>query len=206
MPVPTHWWKDFSIDFVTGLPISTNWKDGSYDFILVIIDQLTKMVHYEPVKDTINAPELAEVILDMVVRHHGVPDSIVSNRGSLFTSKFWSSLGYFLGIKRRLSTTFHPPTDGQTKRKNSTIEAYIWAFVNFEQNDWARLLLMVEFAYKNAKNASTGHTHFELNCGYHPRILYEEEVNICFKSKLADELSAELRELIFVCQENLHYA
>ena len=111
LPVPTHWWKDLSMDFVTGLPISADWKGDSYDSILVIVDRLTKMVHYEPVKITIDAPGLAEVIIDVVVCHHGLPDSIVTDRGSLFTLKFWSSLCYFLGIKRRLSTAFHPQTD-----------------------------------------------------------------------------------------------
>ena len=181
---------------MTGLLLSADWKGDNYDSILVIVDRLTKMVHYEPVKVTIDAPGLAEVIIDVVVRHHGLPDSIVTDRGSLFTSKFWSSLCYFLGVKRRLSTAFHPQTDGQTKRQNSTMEAYLRAFVNFEQNDWARLLPMAEFAYNNAKNASTGHTPFELNCGFHPRMSYEEDVDPRSQSKLADELSAELRELI----------
>ena len=133
--VPTHQWKDLSMDFVTGLPLSADWKGNSYDSILVIVDRLTKMVHYEPVKVTIDAPGLAEVIIDVVVRHHGLPDSIISDRGAIFTSKFWSSLCYFLGIKRRLSTAFHPQTDGQTKRQNSTMEAYLCAFMNWEQND-----------------------------------------------------------------------
>ena len=113
------------MDFVTGLPVSTDWKGETYDSILVIVDQLTKMVHYKPVKVTLNALGLAEVILDVIVRHHGLPDSIVTDRSSLFTSKFWSSLCYFLGIKRRLSTDIHPQTDGQTEGKNSTIEAYL---------------------------------------------------------------------------------
>ncbi len=104
------------MDFVTGLPISADWKGNNYDSILVIVDRLTKMVYYKPVKVTINASSLAEVIIDMVVRHHGVPESIVTDRGSLFTSKLWSLLCYFLGIKKKLSTTFHPQTDGQTKR------------------------------------------------------------------------------------------
>ena len=125
------------MDFVTGLPISTDWKGDSYDSILVIVDRLTKMVHYEPVKVTIDAPGLAKVIINVVVRHHGLPDSIVTNWGSLFTSKFWSLLCYFLSIKQRLSTAFYPQTDGQTEKQNSTIEAYLQAFVNFEQNDWA---------------------------------------------------------------------
>ena len=135
LPVPTHQWKDLLMDFVTGLPVSTDWKGKSYDFILVIVDQLTKMVNYKPVKITIDAPGLAEVIRDVVVWHHGLPDSIVSNRGSLFTFKFWSSLCYFLGVKRRLSTAFYPQTHSQTERQNSTMEAYLRAFVNFEQND-----------------------------------------------------------------------
>ena len=115
LPIPTHWWKDLSMDFVTGLPLSSDWKSDSYDSILVIVNQLTKMVHYEPVKVTIDVPGLAEVIIDVIVWHHSLPDSIVTDRGSLFTSKFWSSLCYFLGVKRRLSIAFHPQTDGQTK-------------------------------------------------------------------------------------------
>ncbi len=145
--------------------------------ILVIVDRLTKMVHYEPVKVTIDAPGLAEVILDVVVRHHGLPDSIVSDRGSVFTLKFWSSLCYFLSIKQKPSTAFYPQTDGQIKRQNSTMEAYLRAFVNFKQDNWAKLLPMAEFAYNNVKKASTGHTPFELNCGYHPRASYEEDID-----------------------------
>ncbi len=76
------------MDFVTGLLISTNWKGDTYDSILVIIDWLPKMVYYEPVKVIIDTPGLAEVILDIVIRHHGLPDSGVSDRGSVFTSKF----------------------------------------------------------------------------------------------------------------------
>ena len=107
LPVPTHRWKDLSIDFVTGLPISTNWKRDSYNSILVIVDWLIKMLHYNPVKITIDGPGLAKVIIDVLVWYHGLLDSIVTNRGLLFTLKFWSSLCYFFGIKRRLSTAFH---------------------------------------------------------------------------------------------------
>ena len=123
------------MDFVTGLPISTNWTRDNYDFILVIVNRLTKMVYYEPLKITIDAPDLAEIIINVIVRHHGLPDLIVTDKGSLFTLKFWSLLCYFFGIKRRLSTAFYPQTDGQTKRRNSTMEVYLRPFVNFEQND-----------------------------------------------------------------------
>ncbi len=193
------------MDFVIGLPISADWKRVSYDSILVIIDRLTKMVHYEPVKVTIDAPGLVEVIINVVVRHYRVPESIVMDRGSLFTSKFWSLLCYFLGIKRKLSTAFHPQTDGQTERQNSTIEAYLRAFVNWEQDNWARLFLMAEFAYNNAKNASTGHTPFELNCGHHSRVSFEEDIDPCSRSRSANELAEELRELMEVCCQNLFH-
>ncbi len=104
------------MDFVTGLLVSTKWKVETYNSIIVIVDRLTKMIHYELVKVTIDAPALAKVIIKLVVRHHGLPDSIVSDRGLVFTSKFWFSLCYFFGIKQRLSTAFHPKTDGQTER------------------------------------------------------------------------------------------
>ena len=191
------------MNFVTRLPLSSDWKGDIYDSILVIVNRLTNMVHYKPVTVIIDAPGLAKVIIDVVVQHHGLPDSIISDRGAIFTSKFWSSLCYFLGVKRKLSTVFHPQTDGQTKWQNSTMEAYLRAFVKFEQNDWARLLPMAEFAYNNAKNASTGHTPFELNYGYHPRISYKKNVDPRSKSKSADDLANDLRELMIVCRENL---
>ena len=86
------------------------------------------------------------------------------------------------------------------------MKATFWAFVNFEQNDWARFLLMAKFAYNNAKNSSTGHTPFELNYGYHPRVSFEKNTDPWSQSKSADELSAKLRDLITVCQENLYHA
>lgn len=110
------------MDFVTGLFISTNWKGNSYDSIFVIIDRLTKMVHYELVQTIINALGVAKVIIDVIVRHYGLRDSIVSNQSSIFISKFCFFLCYFLGVKQKLFSTFQPQTDGQTKRQKSMIE------------------------------------------------------------------------------------
>ena len=86
------------------------------------------------------------------------------------------------------------------------MEAYLRAFVNYEQDNWARLLPMAEFAYNNAKHASTGYTPFELNCGYHPRVSYEEDVDPRSRSKAADELTEELRTLMAAYRENLQHA
>ena len=123
------------MDSVTGLPISTNGKRNSYDSILVIIDRLTKMVHYKPVKITIDTPGVAEVIINVVVRHYSLLNSIVTDKSSLFTSKFWSFFCYFFNIKHWLSIAFYPQIDGQTKWQKSTINVYLQAFVNFKQND-----------------------------------------------------------------------
>ena len=89
----------------------------------------------------------------MVVRHHSLLDSIISDRGAILTSKFWFSLCYFLGVKRRLSTAFHSQTDGQTEQQNSTMEAYLRAFMSWEQNDLAQLLPIAKFAYNNSKKS-----------------------------------------------------
>ena len=86
------------------------------------------------------------------------------------------------------------------------MEVYLQAFVNFKQNDWARLLQMTEFTYNNAKNASTGYTPFELNCGYHFHVSYKEDLDLRSKSRTAEELFSKLRELMTVCQQNLHHA
>ncbi len=146
------------------------------------------------------------MIIDVVVHHYGVPESIVTDRGSLFISKFWFSLCYFLEIKKKLSTAFQPQTDGQTERQNSTMKAYLRAFVNWEQDNWAKLLPMVEFAYNNAKNTSIGHTSFGLNFVYHPRVSFKKDVNSRSRSRSASELVEELRELMEVGCQNLLYA
>ena len=205
-PTPIYCWKNLSIDFITGLPILIDWKGDNYDSILIIVDRLTKMVHYKLVKVSNNALGLAKVIINVVMRHHGLPDLIITNQGSFFILKFWSSICYFLGIKRRLSIAFYPQTNGQTKRQNNTIEAYFRAFINFEQNNWAQLLLMAKFAYNNAKNASTGYILFKFYCGYYPQVSFKEDLDPCSKSKTAEKLSSELQNLMAVCQQNLLHA
>ena len=122
------------------------------------------MLHYKSVKININILGLAKIIINVVMKHHSLLDSIITNRELLFISKFWLSLYYFLSIKRKILTAFYLQINCQTKRQNSRMEAYFWAFVNFKLNNWAQFLLMTQFAYNNAKNASTGRMLFELNC------------------------------------------
>ena len=117
------------MDFITGILILANWKDNNYNLILVIINQRIIMIYYKPIKVTINALGLAKAIINVVVHHHEVLELIVTYQGLLFISKFWSLLCYFLKIKKKLFIAFYPQIDSQTKRKNSTMEAYLRAFV-----------------------------------------------------------------------------
>jgi hypothetical protein len=94
----------------------------------------------------------------------------VSDRGSLFTSHFWAEVCYATKIKRRLSTAFHPQTDGQTERQNQTLEQYLRAYVDSNQDNWAAILPLAEFAYNNSVQASTGLSPFFACYGFHPRL------------------------------------
>ena len=164
-----------------------------------------KIIYYVPVKVMINAPSLVKMIINVVVHYHKVPKSIVTDWGLLFIFKFWFLLCYFLEIKQKLSTAFYPQTNDQTEKQNSTIETYLKVFVNWKQDDWARLLLIVEFAYNNAKNASTDHTSFELHCGYHPRVFFKKDIDPHLKSRSTNKLAEELREMMEIyCQNLLH--
>lgn len=125
LPVLIYYEKDLLMNFITILPISTNRKGEVYDSILVIFNWLLKMTQYKPVKIIINCLGLAEIIINMVVKYHNLLNSIVFDKGSLFTSKFRLLLCYFFGIKYKLSTSFYPQTKGQIKRQNITIKAYL---------------------------------------------------------------------------------
>lgn len=122
--VPTYLQKNLLRNCVTGLPISINCKGKLYDSILVIVDQLPKIIYHKLVKITINIPGLANVIRDKLVKHYGLADFIVPNKNFLFTSKFWLSFYYFFVIRCRLYTAFYPETNYQTKQQNNKKRAY----------------------------------------------------------------------------------
>ena len=172
LPIADKPWKEISMDFITGLPPS-KYKGVVYDSILIVVDRFTKMVRYIPINMTIDAAELAEVFHSEIVCRYGMPSGIVSDRGSVFTSAFWSTVCFHSRVKRRLSTAFHPQTDGQTERQNQVLEHYLRVFANDEQSNWAQLLPIAEFAYMNSHHSSIGTTPFFLMYGYHPEIHWE---------------------------------
>ena len=167
MPVPTHPWQYIGIDFVGPLPESMN-RNGTFDMICVIIDLLTAMVHLVPTKQTYKAADMAEVIFDTVFKLHGLPERIISDRDSLFTSHFWRKLHALLNIELRLSSAFHPQTDGATERANRTMTQMLRQCVSPKQKDWVIKLPAIEFAMNSARSSTTGFTPFYLNYGRVP--------------------------------------
>ena len=126
MELPTEPWTDISIDFVTGLPWSKDPTTGlTYDAILVIVDRFTKYAIMIPFRRDYTAQQLAYVLKDRLIREHGIPRTIISDRDKLFTSNYWATLMAAIGTQRKLSTAFHPETDGQTERTNRTLKQYL---------------------------------------------------------------------------------
>jgi hypothetical protein len=152
------------MDCITGLPE----EEGS-NTIWVIVDCLTKMAHFVACVDTMGPKELADGFLTHVVRTHGLPSSVISDRGSLFTSTFWKRIMEAMETSRNLSTAFHLESDGQMERINAILERYLRAYCNYQQNNWKQLLPMAEFCYNNSQSEKTKVSPFFANFGYHPQ-------------------------------------
>ena len=114
--------------------------------------------------------KFTSLFIKHVFAKHGLLADIVSDRGSLFVSKFWTELCTALGIEAKLSTAYHPETDGQTERVNQSLESYIRIYCSYDQDDWEELLPMAEFVYNNSPHRSTGVSPFFANKGYHPKL------------------------------------
>jgi transposase InsO family protein len=168
-PTPTKPWEEITMDFITDLPPS-KWGGQTYDSILVVVDRFTKLARYIPVRKTIDAPELADIFVQHIYKDFGCPKGITTDRGSVFTSKFWKTVTWYLQARRRLSTAFHPQTDGQTERQNQTLEFYLRVFCDFRQSDWCSKLALAEFTYNNSTHSSTGSTPFRLLYGFDPEL------------------------------------
>ena len=163
LEIPKRPWQSISMDFVTGLP-----ESNGHDAMWVVVDRLTKMAHYIPCNETTDTRQFAHMFITHVFKLHGLPLDITSDRGSLFTAEFWKELTRELSIDRRLSTAYHPQTDGQTERVNATMEQYLRAYCNYQQDNWAELLTTAEFCYNNTVSSTTKQTPFFANYGYHP--------------------------------------
>ncbi|OAQ57620.2 retrovirus polyprotein [Pochonia chlamydosporia 170] len=168
LPIPLQRWRDLSVDFIGPFQPTTR----GFNAIMVVVDRLSKDRHFTPCRTDMKAHDLAMLFVRDVWKLHGLPDSIVSDRGPLFISEFWKAVCHRLQTNISLSTAYHPETDGQTENANSFLEQYLRQYVSFAQDDWDEWLPLAEFAARNVVSDSTGMSPFFANTGYHPRMSF----------------------------------
>ena len=189
------------MDFVTGFPTTRNQKDA----VWVVVDRLTKSAHFLPIQKGDGVDQIVRIYLDEIVRLHGVPASIVSDRDPRFTSYFWQAFQKALGTRMNMSTAYHPQTDGQSERTIQTLEDMLRAVVLDWGDSWEKHLPLVEFAYNNSFHTSIGMSPYEALYGRPCR------TRLCWtqvgeRSMLGPEIVEETTEKIRFLKEKMKEA
>jgi len=185
-------WDSISMDFGTHLPRTLR----KHDSVWVIVDRLTKPAHFLPIDLRIFMRKLAQIYIDEIVRLHGVASSIVSNRDPRVTSRFWQTLQKASGTKLRLSSTYHPQTDGQLERTIQSLEDLLRTYVLDHLGSWDKILPLVEFTYNNSYQASIGMALYGRKCRT-PLCWFQDGESVL----IAQELIQETNEKVKMIQE-----
>lgn len=216
IPIPDKPWSGIALDMITDLPVSRSKADFSsgakenmllypaYDAILNITCRMTKEAKFLPCRKDMTSIQFAHLFLREVFAEHGMPDSIITDRAGLFTSTFWAALTSHLGTTRKLSTAFHPQTDGSTEKLNQVIEAFLRMYINHEQDDWADLLYLAEYAHNSTPVSGTKLAPFEANGKEIPP--FQIQTVSKHKSGDAQQLAKRLKDLHRQLIEDLTHA
>nr|AAV31278.1 putative polyprotein [Oryza sativa Japonica Group] len=201
LKIPEWKWEEIGMDFITGLPRTSS----GHDSIWVIVDRLTKVAHFIPVKTTYSGSRLAELYMARIVCLHGVPKKIVSDRGSQFTSNFWKKLQEEMGSKLNFSTAYHPQTDGQTERVNQILEDMLRACALDFGGSWDKSLPYAEFSYNNSYQASLQMAPYEALYGRKCRtpLLWDQTGE---RQVFGTDILREAEEKVKIIQERLRVA
>ena len=156
--IPQWKWDNITMDFVSGLPLTQQ----KHDSVWMIVDKLTKSAHFIPVRMDYSMDRLAELYVKEIVRLHAIPLSIVSDRDSRFTSRFWKELQSALGTRLNFSTTFHLQTNGQSERLIQVLEEMLRGCIIEFPGSWDRYFPLMEFAYNNSYQASVGLAPYDI--------------------------------------------
>ncbi|QSS59511.1 hypothetical protein I7I51_08946 [Histoplasma capsulatum] len=192
-PVPDKKWHTISMDFIEGLPDN---KKGSqtYNAIVIFVDLFTKWAIIVPTSSKLDAERLADIIVWKLAKNFGLPANIISDRDSLINSKFGSTLCYLLHVRRKLSTAFHPQTDGQTERLNQVIEHYLRTYCSYQQDNWIEWIPLAQWAYNNAFHASIKMTPSEAMIGRPTELRIDVEPPSTGASKSAIEQVERMKQ------------
>lgn len=199
LPVPEGRWTRVALDFITDLPKTRNGNTA----ILTCIDEATKRGRFIACKLTgLSAEKAANLFRQNVIRQHGIPRLVITDRGKQFVNKFWTQLGSTLGFKQIPTTTAHQQGNGLAERINQPIEAYLRSYVNFEQNNWDEYLDLFEFCWNNSKHATTGMTSFYADQGYNPNFqIKREEPGEAITSQSAAIHASNLKKILTKLKE-----
>lgn len=208
LPVPSRPWEDLSLDFIGGLP-----PYHGNTMILVVVDRFSKGIHLGMLPQSHSALTVARLFLDMVVKIHGMPRSLVSDCDPLFVSHLWQELFRSSGTQLRMSSAYHPQSDGQTKVLNRVVEQYLRAFVHRKPTSWGRLLPWVEWSHNTSWITNTDTSPYEITFGRKPFNIPEYIVGSS-KIDAVEELLTEreatfqmIRKKLMKAQEKMkHYA
>lgn len=155
LPIPKGAWQTVTLDFVEGLPRSSN-----FNSILVVVDKFSRYAHFIPLYHPFTAMQVALSYMNNVFKLHGLPTALVSNRDRIFTSNIWKELFRLTGTDLRMSTAYHRQTDGQTERVNQCLETYLRCFVNTCPTKWSKWLSLAEFWYNTSYHFTLGKAPF----------------------------------------------
>jgi len=204
IPIPSTIWEDLSMDFVTHLPSS-----NGFTTILVVVDRFSKGVHLGALPAHYTAFKVANLFLNIVCKLHGFPRSIISDRDPIFISSFWRELFRLSGTTLRMSTAYHPQSDGQTEVMNRTIEQYLRSFVHHNPANWFKFLALAEWSYNTSQHSGTDFTPYEVTYGKPPPAISNyikgSSRNDAVDTMLAtrDAIHATLRRKLLKAQENM---
>ncbi|KAD7477187.1 hypothetical protein E3N88_00323 [Mikania micrantha] len=190
LPIPNRIWEDISLDFIVGLPLS-----HKVDTIFVVVDRLSKYAHFLPLKHPFTAKMVANLFCKEIVRLHGFPRSIISDRDTIFLSNLWQELFRLGHTSLKMSTSYHPQTDGQTEVVNRCLEAYLRCFAHEQPLQWSSFLVWAEYSYNTGFHTSLQTTPFNVVYGRDPSILHPYV--------LGDTNNAELESQLVTCDQML---
>ncbi|CAN6225874.1 unnamed protein product [Urochloa humidicola] len=197
LEVPDHAWQIVTLDFIEGLPTSSG-----YNCILVVVDKFSKNSHFIRMKHPFTALSVAQVYFENVYKLHGMPKAMVSDRDRIFTSQWWQELFKLTGTSLKMSSAYHPQSDGQTERVNQCLETYLRCFIQACPSKWSEWLSLAEFWYNTNFHSALNKSPFEVLYGHEPRHFGIDGVEACAIPDLAIWLK-ERKGMIELLQQQL---